>query len=105
MTATPRMFWERAKHHRAELKALRGDWTDYWNFGCISAARETTVARSVRQRLYRAEAIQALTPNPCEASPWDSPAADLRDRREERKQQQRDDAWRNLILYGEHTWG
>jgi hypothetical protein len=38
ITATPRTFWERVKDHRAELAVLRGDWTDYWNFGCISAA-------------------------------------------------------------------
>ncbi len=90
ITATPRMFWDRVKHHRSDLQTLRGDWTDYWNFGCISAARETTIARSTRQRLYRADAIQALTPYP-------SP--------NRRGVQNRQDAWRNLILYGEHTWG
>ncbi|HTP10977.1 MAG TPA: hypothetical protein VMP08_22135, partial [Anaerolineae bacterium] len=89
ITATPRMFWERVKNHQAELNTLRGDWTDYWNFGCISAARETTIARSVRQRLYRADAISALAPQP----------------RHDRSAQQRQEAWRNLILYGEHTWG
>ena len=97
ITATPRMFWDRVKDHRAELNTLRGDWTDYWNFGCISAARETTIARSVRQRLYRADAIAALTPQ--------SSSAEQRDRHIDRRQQQRDEAWRNLILYGEHTWG
>jgi alpha-mannosidase len=96
ITATPRMFWERVKDHRAELQTLRGDWTDYWNFGCISAARETTIARSVRQRLYRADVIQALIPGP---SPENEKAGFRR------REQQRQDAWRNLILYGEHTWG
>jgi hypothetical protein len=94
ITATPRMFWERVKQHPAKLPVLRGDWTDYWNFGCISAARETSMARTVRQRLYRADAISAFTPVP-------APGAGQRDRRRE----QRDNAWRNLILYGEHTWG
>ena len=42
ITATPRMFWERVKTHQSDLETVRGDWTDYWNFGCISSARETS---------------------------------------------------------------
>jgi alpha-mannosidase len=98
ITATPRMFWDRVKNHRSELPTLRGDWTDYWNFGCISAARETTIARSTRQRLYRADAIQTLTP--ATAAKGAAPAASPK-----RRGAQRSEAWRNLILYGEHTWG
>jgi len=55
ITATPRMFWERVKNHHADLETIRGDWTDYWNFGCISSARETTIARTTRSRLQRSD--------------------------------------------------
>ncbi len=102
ITATPRMFWERVKQHPAELQVLRGDWTDYWNFGCISAARETTIARSVRQRLYRADAISALTARP---AGWPTLLPPDVERRDRRGVHYREEAWRNLILYGEHTWG
>jgi hypothetical protein len=110
ITATPRLFWERVKQHRSDLLTLRGDWTDYWNFGCISAARETAIARSTRQRLYRADVISALTPATAahDAAPAAArngqPSRRFADT-DRRREQQRVAAWRNLILYGEHTWG
>ena len=53
------MFWERVKTHQADLETVRGDWTDYWNFGCISSARETSIALTTRSRLYRSDALFA----------------------------------------------
>ena len=58
--ATPRMFWARLKNHLAELATIRGDWTDYWNFGCISSARETSISRTTRSRLARADALYPM---------------------------------------------
>ncbi|MBI5353945.1 MAG: hypothetical protein HZB50_14985 [Chloroflexi bacterium] len=102
ITATPRMFWERVKNHHADLETIRGDWTDYWNFGSISAARETTIARTTRSRLQRADAIFAAVMcrggSRREASPtttWSERTNNL----------YRDSAWQSLNLYGEHTWG
>ena len=60
VTATPRMFWARVKEHLTDLETMRGDWTDYWNFGCISSARETTITRTTRSRLYRSDALFAV---------------------------------------------
>ena len=77
------MFWARVKEHLTDLKVLCGDWTDYWNFGCISSARETTIARTTRSRLYRADALFAVLSSAV----------------------YRDTAWHALNLYGEHTWG
>jgi hypothetical protein len=105
--ATPRMFWQRVKDHHEDLTTVRGDWTDYWNFGCISSARETTVARTSRSRLYRSDALFAgldifakskkksrkMSPN--EAVKWSRRTQSL----------YRDPAWRSLNLYCEHTWG
>ena len=130
VTATPRMFWERVKDHHADLQTVRGDWTDYWNFGCISSARETTIARTTRNRLQNADAVfaalNALTPfltpdpSPTGRGGQDSllPSGEGQGRRNEPVEVMsekswshrafslyRDPAWHALNLYGEHTWG
>ncbi|MGE5377576.1 MAG: glycoside hydrolase family 38 C-terminal domain-containing protein [Bacteroidota bacterium] len=117
ITATPRMFWERVKNHHADLKRIRGDWTDYWNFGCISSARETTIALTSRSRLYRSDALFAalkdLTPGASPAQEGEAnfsrPAGESLGAGERWSQRSnhlyRDAAWRALNLYGEHTWG
>jgi len=103
ITATPRIFWERVKNHRADLETVRGDWTDYWNFGCISAARETTISRTTRTRLQNADAVFAALGSPLPAGAglgmmeksWSDRSFSL----------YRDSAWNHLNLYSEHTWG
>ena len=57
--ATPRMWWEADKEHGHSLPVYQGDWTDYWNFGCISSAREQTINRANRTRLRAADALAA----------------------------------------------
>jgi hypothetical protein len=116
-TATPRMFWERVKDQHAPLQTLRGDWTDYWNFGCISTARETTIARTTRSRLQRADALFAAVKITTETQRTQRTRSDqdelraaavrsLPARWSERTQSlYRDAAWQALNLYGEHTWG
>ncbi len=106
VSATPRMFWEQVKGHSAKLETIRGDWTDYWNFGCISAARETTINRTSRSRLQRADALssalQLLKNTVSDPTNPDVSAVRWSDRTIEL---QRDNAWLMLNLYGEHTWG
>jgi alpha-mannosidase len=109
ITATPRMFWERVKAYRENLQTIRGDWTDYWNFGCISSARETAIALATRSRLYCSDALYASLSHitshsstggrPGEAA---FPATKWADRT---WSLHRDSAWHALNLYGEHTWG
>ena len=116
VTATPRMFWARVKEHLADLPTLRGDWTDYWNFGCISSARETAIARTTRSRLYRADALFAMLNNftaedaeNAENRRFSATSATsaLSAVKWSRRTHQlyRDPAWQALNLYGEHTWG
>ncbi len=104
VSATPRMFWERVKGDSARLQTSSGDWTDYWNFGCISAARETTINRTSRSRLFRSDALSSVlnligqnSQINLETSPtrWADRTNAL----------YRDQAWLMLNLYGEHTWG
>jgi len=106
ITATPRMFWERVKNHLADLQTIRGDWTDYWNFGCISSARETTLALTARSRLQRSDALHAalntLSPNSFAKHPF---ATSLTHWSQRTRSLYRDSAWHSLNLYAEHTWG
>lgn len=96
ITATPRMFWERVKNQHADLETMRGDWTDYWNFGSISSARETTIARTTRSRLQRSDALFAtLKATQSATMKWSERSFGL----------YRDSAWNTLNMYGEHTWG
>lgn len=65
-----------------------GDWTDYWNFGCASTARETRVSRLAKQTLQKAEVVECLTG---ESSPH--------------YQSVKKEAYENALIFDEHTWG
>ncbi|MEM1115234.1 MAG: hypothetical protein AAGJ11_01940 [Bacteroidota bacterium] len=88
--ATPSMWADAARAEAADLPVRRGEWTDFWNFGAGSSAREVRVNRASRDRLRTADALAAALP---EADVARSMA------------RHRDAAWRNLHLFDEHTWG
>lgn len=104
--ATPRMWWEVVRRHADGLPVHRGDWTDFWNFGCISSAREQTINRQSRTRLWLADALRAVqpavapTPGPQVAG---VPPDDGPDRRA--APSLREQAWFALHMWDEHTWG
>ena len=89
--ATPAMWWAAVRTEAERLPTHRGDWTDYWNFGCGSSAREQTLNRASRQRLRVADALAAVSPDDADLAR----AVELH----------RADAWRNLHFWDEHTWG
>lgn len=97
--ATPRQWWEAVKQHVDRLPTYRGDWTDFWNFGAASSAREQAVNRQSRIRLRAADAIAAsVLPDdaqPPAADPWLARSLIL----------YRQEAWDSLIFWDEHTWG
>jgi len=95
--ATPRMWWDVVKPYGDLLHTYSGDWTDFWNFGSISSAREQATNRNSRIRLRSADAIAAATLAP---KPPFSTAHIART-----FQQYRQDAWKALNLWDEHTWG
>ena len=68
------------------LPEVRGDFTPYWEDGAGSSARETALARAAAERLVQAGAVSAMT-----GAPYDTAAFEK--------------AWREVILYDEHTWG
>ncbi|MFT7029116.1 MAG: alpha-mannosidase [Marinoscillum sp.] len=70
-----------------QLPVYKGDFTPYWEDGAASSALETGLNRKSADRITQAETLWALTKS--ESIPAD----------------QLDDAWRNVLLYSEHTWG
>ena len=69
------------------LAEVRGDFTPYWEDGAGSSAQETSVNREAAERLVQAQTLWAML------NPRAYPAAEFHA------------AWRNAILYDEHTWG
>jgi hypothetical protein len=83
-------FFDRVRAQPAEtLPTLRGDWTDWWNFGAGSTAHETAQMLAGQRDLDAAVNLGAWHPG---ATP---------PRRAMLEAQARD----NLALYAEHTWG
>ena len=95
--ATPKDWWAAVKEHSHLLPSYRGDWTDYWNFGCISSAREQALNRASRARLRTADALAAAG-----LGRSDAPAENTLARSFARY---RESAWHSLHLWDEHTWG
>jgi hypothetical protein len=81
------MFSAFEQRYGASLPSLAGDLTPYWEDGALSSAAETARARRAASRLIQGEALWALR------SPAAYPAEEYAR------------AWRNVILYDEHTWG
>ncbi len=95
--STPKDWWAAVKEHGHLLPTYRGDWTDYWNFGCISSAREQALNRASRVRLRTADALAAAG-----LGRSDAPAENTLARSFARY---RESAWHSLHLWDEHTWG
>lgn len=87
IATTSEAFREFERCYGEKLPIFRGDWTPYWEDGAGSSAQETAINRASAERLTQAETLWALL------DPKHFPAADFQD------------AWRNVLLYSEHTWG
>jgi alpha-mannosidase len=85
---TPEMLFERLNQVPADLiPTHRGDWTDYWTFGCFSTVREVATNRQARAALLGAQALGTLLP--------DHP----------RQRQMQREVFSDLCMGDEHTWG
>ena len=88
--ATPEMLIERIHRQPADtIPVHTGDWTDFWNFGCGSSARETRINRASKTRLFGSQALGLAFNGPSSL----------------REHELRTEAWANANLYDEHTWG
>jgi alpha-mannosidase len=87
ISTTAAAFSEFEKRYGDKLPEFSGDYTPYWEDGAASSARETALNRASAERLVQAETIWAMrNPGPFPATAFQ-------------------DAWRNVLLYSEHTWG
>lgn len=93
--ATPSIWWNALQPHLGALTTLRGDWTDFWNFGCISSAREQAINRRSRESLRHADAIYAALRAAGDRGRWASQSFE----------RYRERAYWNLHFWDEHTWG
>lgn len=87
ISSTSRAFHEFEKRYGDKLPQVRGDWSPYWEDGAGSSAAETAMNRASSERLTQAETLWAML------NPAAYPVARF------------DEAWRNVLLYSEHTWG
>lgn len=87
ISSTSRAFKAFEEAYGDRLPTVQGDWTGYWEDGAASSALETSGNRTSSSRLSQAETLWAIT------GPDKYPAARF------------NDAWRNVLLYSEHTWG
>lgn len=81
------LFKELEKRHGQEIPAVRGDFSPYWEDGAASTAKETALNRNLSDRLIQLETLYSLL----------FPAVFL--------QADFYQAWRNVVLFHEHTWG
>ncbi|MFV2070416.1 MAG: glycoside hydrolase family 38 C-terminal domain-containing protein, partial [Pirellulales bacterium] len=87
IATTGELMRESERRHGDRIAEVRGDFTPYWEDGAASSARETALARNASERLVQAETLWAMLRAPY---PYHEPF---------------DEAWRNVLLYHEHTWG
>ena len=87
ISSTSNAFAEFEKRHGSELPQHKGDLTPYWEDGAGSSALETSMSRNAADRLTQGETLAALlAPGSYRAEKYS-------------------EAWRNVLLYSEHTWG
>jgi Alpha-mannosidase len=87
ISSTSEAFSAFEKRHGREVPEMHGDLTPYWEDGAGSSALETKMNRVAADRLTQAEALGAML------SPTALSSAKV------------NEAWRNILLYSEHTWG
>jgi len=83
-------FFADIERQSAKPATLSGDGGVYWEDGAGSSAYETAIVRAAKETLVAAEKLHSLTSTFAGTA---YPSADITS------------AWRNAILYDEHTWG
>ncbi len=87
IATTAELFKAFESKYEESIPSVSGDFTPYWEDGAASSALETSINRDNAERLVQAEKIWSML------EPGSFPY------------QKFEDAWRNVILYNEHTWG
>jgi alpha-mannosidase len=87
ISTTAEAFRQFERRYGNQLPEFSGDYTPYWEDGAASSAQETALNRASAERLVQAETLWTMRNQPS------FPAADFQN------------AWRDVLLYSEHTWG
>ena len=87
ISTTNRMFEEFERRYGKDLPVMKGDLTPYWEDGAVSTAREEALNLGTAEALVQLETLYGLF-EPAAYQPDEFYAA-----------------WRNVILWHEHTWG
>ncbi len=87
ISATSDAFAAFEKQYGHQLPEYKGDLTPYWEDGAGSSALETGMNRGAAERLTQAATLSSIL------APQSYKNADF------------NEAWRNVLLYSEHTWG
>ena len=85
---TAQTLREKYRKEMEQAPVHRGDWTDYWNFGCASTAKATRVSRRAKNTLHMSETLECFT----EAS-------------DAHYELVKKECFKNAMIYDEHTWG
>jgi alpha-mannosidase len=86
ISGTTEVFEEFERRYGDQLPTYRGDMTGHWEDGAASSARETALVRRVAEALPQTETLAEIRGVALDT--------DLLA-----------DAWRNVLLFYEHTWG
>ncbi len=89
IATSEQLFLEMEKRHGLEIPAIRGDFSPYWEDGAASTARETALNRNLSERLLQLETLYSLLV----PEEFIKKSADFYE------------AWRQVVLFHEHTWG
>ncbi len=87
LTTTEEMFKDFEKEYGSIIPTYKGDLSPYWEDGAGSSAKETALNRETSEKLNQLEILYTL--NGRKKFPF----------------QDFDEAWKNVLLYSEHTWG
>lgn len=87
LSTTLEMFKDFEKKYSDSIPTYKGDFTPYWEDGAGSSAKETSINRNTAEKLNQLEILYSL--NNSIKYPY----------------KEFDEAWKNVLLYSEHTWG
>lgn len=84
---TDELFTRFEEKYQDKIPVFKGDFTPYWEDGAASTAAELALNRNNSERLNQTEILWSILDRS------DYPYADFYS------------AWRNIVLFSEHTWG
>jgi alpha-mannosidase len=87
IATTAELFKDFEKKYGAQIPTYKGDFTPYWEDGAGSSSKETALNRKTAEKLNQLEVLYSLNGDK------DFPFNEF------------DEAWKNVLLYSEHTWG